>query len=712
VSSPGAVKLPETAAHPEPADLATRAAAPAADTEVPSQRTGATGDDFGATVAGVEGTAPGMTQASPRAPAAPRTRRLDPRLLLALAGLAVVLVVAAVVLAGGGDDGEDQSSSPTSAAVGPATKLPADLAWQPLRDAPFRRQYAAATAVDGRVWVFGGVGVKTSSTTSKAYDLDADSWTTGPGLPLALHHFMAVTYEGEAVVIGGFVPGEELTSQQSDRVFALRDGAWEELPPLNHARAAAAAAVVGDKIVVVGGQANGKLVPQTEVFDGESWKDVAEIPTPREHLGAASDGRYLYAVGGRELSADNNLRTLERYDPASDRWTELDSMPMPSGSVGAAYAGGRLVTVGGENSTSASDAVQGYDIQKRQWSKLPDLPSARHGVAVAALDDSLYAIGGAAVPGHVESTKSVEVLDLSGASTARPTAGDLEWHAVREAPFPRQYATSTAVGGRVWLFGGIGEDESASAETAAYDRAIDTWTTGPQLPQALHHFMAVTYKGEAVVMGGFVPGDELTSEQSDRVYALREGTWEELPRLNHARAAAAAAVVGNRIVVVGGQAGGKLVRQTEVFDGTRWRDGAAIPTPREHLGAASDGRYLYAVGGRELSADNNLGTLERYDPAKDRWTELDGMPTVTGSVGAAFVAGRLVTIGGESSTNASDSVQAYDVQAQQWSELPNLPSPRHGVAVTALADSLYAIGGAATAGHVESTSVTELLDFD
>ena len=46
-------------------------------------------------------------------------------------------------------------------------------------------------------------------------------------------------------------------------------------------RAAAAAAVVGDKIVVVGGQADGKLVPQTEVYeDGEGWTDVDEIPTP------------------------------------------------------------------------------------------------------------------------------------------------------------------------------------------------------------------------------------------------------------------------------------------------------------------------------------------------------------------------------------------------------------------------------------------------
>jgi N-acetylneuraminic acid mutarotase len=103
---------------------------------------------------------------------------------------------------------------------------------------------------------------------------------------------------------------------------------------------------------------------------------------------------------------------LERYDPASDSWTKLKDMPEASGSVGAAYAGGRLVTVGGEGTTTVSDDVQAYDIQKQAWSQLPALPSARHGAAVAALNDSIYAIGGAAGAGHVRSTQAADVLDL------------------------------------------------------------------------------------------------------------------------------------------------------------------------------------------------------------------------------------------------------------------------------------------------------------
>ena len=71
-----------------------------------------------------------------------------------------------------------------------------------------------------------------------------------------------------------------------------------------------------------------------------------------------------------------------------------------------------MVAVGGESSTSPSDAVQAYEVKQRAWSQLPALPAARHGVAVTALKNSLYAIGGAAVAGHTESTKKTYVLDF------------------------------------------------------------------------------------------------------------------------------------------------------------------------------------------------------------------------------------------------------------------------------------------------------------
>jgi N-acetylneuraminic acid mutarotase len=655
---------------------------------------------------------PGGGDGPAAAPAAPSPRGSRFPLVVAVAGVVAVLGVLAALLLAGGDDGNEEEASPPPVAGPVATKLPSDLAWSSIASPPFQRQYAAATAVDGKVMVIGGIGVRDASTTTKIYDPGTDSWTTGPGLPAALHHASAVTYGGDPVVIGGFIPGAELTSEQSDRVYALRGGSWERLPSLNHPRAAAAAAVVGDKIVVVGGQADSKLVPQTEVFDGERWTDVAEIPTPREHLAAASDGRYLYAVGGRNMSADKSSTAIERYDPADDSWTELNTMPEAAGGLSAAYAGGRVVAIGGEGTTAASDTVQAYDIRNERWSRLPALPRARHGVAVAGIGDAVYAIGGATSAGHLGSTKEAEVLDLSGKPAAAPGTPDLEWRALAGAPSRRQYAASTELAGRLWLFGGIDADARGSIETAIYDRAINTWTPGPELPRPLHHAAAVTWRDDPVLIGGFAPGRELTSEQSGRVYRMSGDSWEELPPLNHPRAAAAAAVVGDKIVVVGGQANQELVPQTEVFDGRRWTVAADIPTPREHLGAASDGRYLYAVGGRDLTAAKNVPALERYDPTDDSWTTLDDMPDNVGSVGAAYIDDLVITVGGEGVTEPFDTVQAFDVQSKRWSELPALPAARHGAAVAVLGDSLYAIGGAAAAGHVQATNTVSVLDFD
>jgi non-specific serine/threonine protein kinase len=288
------------------------------------------------------------------------------------------------------------------------------------------------------------------------------------------------------------------------------------------------------------------------------------------------------------------------------------------------------------------------------------------------------------------------------------------WRPVQDAPTTRQQAASVVSGGRIWVLGGLKGTGTATAtkKVQTYDPAIDTWSGGPELPDRLHHAMAVELDGEIVVIGGWVPrGSNLTAQTSSAVYALRDGEWTELPSLNTPRAAGAAAVVGDEIVVVGGQNDGELVASTEIFDGESWREGAAISTPREHLGAASDGSYVYAVGGRKLSSDRNSGALERYDPSADRWERLPSMPTATGSVAATIIGEHLVVVGGEETTGVLDHVQAFDLGSEEWSELPPIPEPVHGMSIGAVADTLYVLGGAGGPGHVDSSSSAQALHF-
>jgi N-acetylneuraminic acid mutarotase len=44
-------------------------------------------------------------------------------------------------------------------------------------------------------------------------------------------------------------------------------------------------------------------------------------------------------------------------------------------------------------------SVYAYDVVRRRWRRLADLPTPRHGVGVAAVGGAVYVIGGGPQPG-------------------------------------------------------------------------------------------------------------------------------------------------------------------------------------------------------------------------------------------------------------------------------------------------------------------------
>ncbi len=192
-------------------------------------------------------------------------------------------------------------------------------------------------------------------------------------------------------------------------------------------------------------------------------------------------------------------------------------------------------------------------------------------------------------------------------TVAQPAAG---WHLASDSRYATlEVGAALDKSGRIWVAGGLTGSDSATKKTEFYDPATGVWSPGPDLPVALHHAMMVSYQNTVWVIGGLeVQGSEASGIASAQVLRLNEaeGLWVDAPALHHARGAGAAAVVGNDIVVVGGRTGATSgtpaqdVPTTEVFDGTSWHDAAPLLVPGDHLAAASDGKYLYVVGGRKL----------------------------------------------------------------------------------------------------------------
>jgi N-acetylneuraminic acid mutarotase len=614
--------------------------------------------------------------------------------------IAAAAVVALLLVVGGVFFVLLPNNKHKAASSQPSTQAP--VKWKPITNARIAREAVATTQADGTIWIFGGIGSNGAVTARhEGYDPAIDEWKGGNDLPAPVQRAMAVTWQGNPVVLGGWrtTVGKK---DATDQVWRVINSRWVELPHLLQPRAAAAAAVVGDRIIVTGGvDANGALLNTTEVFDGNSWTLGAPIPTPRQMLAAASDGKLMYAVGGTNGNAD--LATVEAYDPAAKTWTTLPDLPQPRSDVGVAIVDQRLVAVGGVSSGQVLKSVSLLDLMTKTWAGLPDMETARHGMAVAAVANSVYAIGGSTAAGDTQVISSAEVLKLP----ARKIQPASQWRTLPDAPTPRLMMAWTVLNDKIWLMGGL-HMGVVLPTVESYDPHAGTWQTGPPLPIPLHHAAAATYRGEVVVIGG--ASDNL-ADASNKVFALRGNSWVELPALTHARAAPAAAVVGDKLVVVGGQNAKQLVPQTEVFDGNSWTDAANMPTPREHLAAVSDGSYVYTVGGRFLSADKNSAAFERFDPQSGTWTKLVDMPTPRGSYGATFIDGRVVAVGGEEPTQVLAVVEMYDIADGKWSTLTPMPTARHGEAVATVGNTVYVIGGADRPSHEGGTATVEALDF-
>ncbi len=681
-SSPGAPP-PPTASHPPP----TGAPIQMADAPTPLARH-------------MSSTPWPVQQSVEPAKVVPKKGNRKPLLIVAVAAVAALLLVLSGIYfipsrdkgnGGGAAAGVSQPTTETQAG------------WKPITNARVAREAAATTQADGTIWIFGGLGSDGSvSGRHEGYDPAIDSWKAGDDLPVPVQHAMSVTWDGTPVVLGGWRAEGANREIATDKVWRVVNGRWVELSPLLQPRAAGAAAVVGDRLVVTGGVgANGKLLNTTEVFDGNSWQLGAEIPTPREMLDAASDDKLVYAVGGTDGAAD--LPTVEAYDPAADSWTSLPALPQPRSDLGVAIADARLVAVGGLSGGQVLKSIAVMDLAAKTWAGLPDMSTARHGMAVAAVERSVYAIGGATGSDDTQVTSTAETLTLA----PRKLQPASEWRSLPDAPTPRLMMAWTVLDDKIWIAGGM--SHGATLQTVqSYDPQTGAWQAQPPLPVPLHHATATAYRGEMVVIGG--SSDELANG-SNKVYALRGSNWVELPSLTHARAAAAAAVVGDKLVVVGGQNEKQLVPQTEVFDGQSWTAAADLPTPREHLAAVSDGSYVYTVGGRFLSADKNSAAFERFDPASGEWTKLVDMPTPRGSYGATFIDGRIVAVGGEEPTQVLATTEMYDIAEGKWISLPPVPTARHGEVVATVGSTVYVIGGANRPTHEGAVATVEALDF-
>jgi N-acetylneuraminic acid mutarotase len=274
--------------------------------------------------------------------------------------------------------------------------------WRAEPPLPLARGEVAATVVSGRIAVVGGF-LADGSTSARvdAYAPATRGWSRLPDVPAGVNHTFAGGWRGKLVVAGGYgATGERLRS-----AWILERSRWRALPRLPYGVAAGGAAVVGDRLYLVGGVAGPRdrsvLVRRALVLDlahPTRWR-FAPGPSPREHLAVAVSAGTVFAIGGRSAGIDTNSRLVQAWRPGQTAWRTRAPVPAARGGTGAAGVAGTIVSVGGEQPSGTIASAFAYSVARNTWRRVDDLPTPRHGLGVAALAGRVYVIGGGRTPG-------------------------------------------------------------------------------------------------------------------------------------------------------------------------------------------------------------------------------------------------------------------------------------------------------------------------
>ena len=129
-----------------------------------------------------------------------------------------------------------------------------------------------------------------------------------------------------------------------------------------------------------------------------------------------------------------------------------------------------------------------------------------------------------------------------------------------------------------------------------------------------------------------------------------------------------------------------------------WESLRPATLERTEVAAARVGHFIYVMGGFEPSGATSAAT-ERYDIERDRWRRVADMPVALNHAAAVAYRGRVYVLGGYSSaTGLSQEVATlyrYDPGRDRWRRLPSAPTARAALAAGVIRGRLYAAGGAA-----------------
>lgn len=289
------------------------------------------------------------------------------------------------------------------------------------------RLAGSAEAVNGVIYVFGGVTLQSNVPYVGSYDPASRSWTSRTPLstPRAL---------GASAVLGSdiyFLGGRNKQGVLSmlEKYSTAKDK-WEKMTSMPTARWSLMATSVGDKLYAIGGVSgvgdNRRALDIVEVYEPEanSWQSLGSMPEPRQGAAVAAVDGLIYIISGKtvsyaeESSGDPITDHVDVFDPGTDTWKRVANIPVGRAGATAVVNNGLIFVAGGiDRDGKFPTAIEIFDPGTNEWTAGPSLSLGRSGHMSAQIGSSLIVFGGSTTrygAGRPEIVGSLEAISIEG----------------------------------------------------------------------------------------------------------------------------------------------------------------------------------------------------------------------------------------------------------------------------------------------------------
>lgn len=169
------------------------------------------------------------------------------------------------------------------------------------------------------------------------------------------------------------------------------------------------------------------------------WKELASLPEGYYSGEAVSMNNEIYFVAGRNDKSTTS--SFYKFSPKTNKWNKLANIPNPATNLALAAVNEKLYAIGGDRFQNTN---REYDPQTDTWKLLAPMPTARQHIDCGIYGDKIYITGG--LTSWKDITKKHEVYDVSKKT----------WKEKAAIPYIVHNAAVVTVDSLIYVIGGAG----------------------------------------------------------------------------------------------------------------------------------------------------------------------------------------------------------------------------------------------------------------